>query len=137
PTVLEIFLMEVSFELMREAGIRLPPPAGQAVSIVGALIVGEAMINAGLDAPVTVIVTATTGLSSFTISAFHLSYGLRVLRFLILLFAAFIGIFGLIIATFLILLHLLSLKSFGFPYLSRSDERRVGNSCRALASLPR
>ncbi|MFS8512844.1 MAG: spore germination protein [Planifilum fulgidum] len=127
PTVLEIFLMEVSFELMREAGIRLPPPAGQAVSIVGALIVGEAMIDAGLVAPVTVIVTATTGLSSFTISAFHLSYGLRVLRFLILLFAAFIGIFGLIIATFLILLHLLSLKSFGFPYLSPVVPGRSGD----------
>lgn len=118
PTVLEIFLMEVSFELMREAGIRLPPPAGQAVSIVGALIVGEAIINAGLVAPVTVIITATTGLSSFTISAFHLSYGLRVLRFLILIFAAFIGIYGLVIALFLVMLHLLSLRSFGVSYLS-------------------
>ena len=118
PTVLEIFLMEISFELLREAGIRLPPPAGQAISIVGALIVGEAMINAGLVAPVTLIVTATTGLSSFTIPAFHLSYGLRVLRFIILIFSATIGMYGLIVATFLIILHLLSLKSFGYPYLA-------------------
>lgn len=117
PTVLEVFVMEFSFELLREAGIRLPPPAGQAVSIVGALIIGDAMINAGLVAPLTVIVTATTGIASFTIPAFHLSYGLRFLRFLFLASAAFLAFYGIFITFFFLLLHLLSLRSIGVPYL--------------------
>ncbi|RYD06496.1 hypothetical protein N752_04000 [Desulforamulus aquiferis] len=88
-------IMEIVFEILREAGIRLPRPAGQAVSIVGALIVGQAAVQAGLVGAATVIVVALTGIASFT-----LYYGgglaIRLLRFPMMFLAASLGLFGLI-----------------------------------------
>ncbi|MGG1555229.1 spore germination protein [Paenibacillus ferrarius] len=118
PAVIEAFIMEFLFELLREAGIRLPRPVGSAVSIVGALVIGEASINAGIASPIMVIIVALTGIASFAIPQYNFAYGLRLLRFPIMLFAAFLGIFGILIAFLLIWLHLANLRSLGQPYLS-------------------
>lgn len=118
PAVIEAFIMEFFFELLREAGIRLPRPVGSAVSIVGALVIGEASINAGIASPIMVIIVALTGIASFSIPQYNFAIALRILRFPLMLFAAFLGIFGILIAFMLMWLHLANLRTLGQPYLS-------------------
>lgn len=117
PAIVEVFLMEIAFEILREAGIRLPRQVGQAVSIVGALIIGEAAVRAGLIAAGTVILVALTGIASFTIS-YNTSLSIRLLRFPIMLLAGAMGLYGVICGVLAILVHLATLRSFGVPYLS-------------------
>ncbi|OPX83513.1 MAG: Spore germination protein B1 [Pelotomaculum sp. PtaB.Bin104] len=117
PAFVETFLMELAFEILREAGIRLPRQVGQAVSIVGALIIGEAAVQAGLVAAATVIVVALTGIASFTF-CYYASTTIRILRFPIMVMAGTLGLFGLICAVLFILVHLATLRSFGVPFLS-------------------
>ncbi|KKM10320.1 hypothetical protein SY88_14575 [Clostridiales bacterium PH28_bin88] len=118
PAFVEALLMESVFEILREAGIRLPRPIGQAVSIVGALVVGEAAVNAGLVSPAMVMVVSLTAISSFTIPTVSGSYAIRLLRFPIMFLAAAFGLFGIMAGLMGILIHLSSLRSFGVPYLS-------------------
>ncbi len=117
PVFVEVLIMELTFETLREAGIRLPRPLGQAVSIVGALVIGEAAVRAGLVAAATVIVVAFTGIASFTF-AYSASIAFRLLRFTLMFLSAAMGLFGLITGVALIGIHLCSLRSFGVPYLS-------------------
>lgn len=118
PAVFEAFIMEFFFELLREAGIRLPRPVGSAVSIVGALVIGEAAINAGIASPIMVIIVALTGIASFAIPQYNFAIALRILRFPLMISAGVLGIFGIMIAFLLIWLHLANLRSLGQPYLS-------------------
>lgn len=118
PAVFEAFIMEFFFELLREAGIRLPRPVGSAVSIVGALVIGEGAINAGIASPIMVITVALSGIASFAVPQYNLAIALRILRFPIMIFAATMGIFGILIAFMVIWLHLANLRSLGQPYLS-------------------
>jgi spore germination protein len=118
PTVIEALIMIFFFELMREAGIRLPRPIGQAVSIVGALIIGEAAIRANIASPIMVVVVALTGISSFAVPQYDLSTSYRILQFPLMLMAGVMGGFGIMIMLILILLHLTSLRSLGQPYFS-------------------
>ncbi|WP_238455562.1 spore germination protein [Desulfolucanica intricata] len=117
PVFVETLLMEVAFEIIREAGIRLPRSVGQAVSIVAALIVGEAAVRAGMVAASTVIVVALTAMTSFTVY-YYASMSLRLLRFPMMGLAASLGLFGLIVGIIVIVVHLASLRSFGVPYLA-------------------
>jgi len=117
PAFVEVFIMEISFEILREAGVRLPRQVGQAVSIVGALIVGEAAVRAGLVAPATVITVAITGISSF-VFFYSASIATRMLRFPLMVLSATLGLFGLISGIIIIVVHLCTLRSFGTPYLS-------------------
>ncbi|MFB6468974.1 spore germination protein [Cytobacillus sp. Hz8] len=118
PTVIETILMEFMFEGLREAGIRLPKPIGSAVSIVGALVIGEAAVQAGIVSAPVVIVVASTGIASFAIPRYNLGTAYRFLRFPILILAGIIGLYGIVFGVFSILIHLLKLRSFGVPYLS-------------------
>ena len=118
PAVVEALLMEATFEALREAGIRLPRAVGQAVSIVGALVIGQAAVSAGIVSPLMVIVVAVTGIASFTFPTYSFGLAIRVLRFPLMLFSATLGLFGLMTGILLLLIHLLSLRSFGAPYLS-------------------
>ncbi|WP_238357898.1 spore germination protein [Cohnella zeiphila] len=114
----EALIMEISFELLREAGIRLPRPVGPAVSIVGALVIGQAAIMAKIASPIMVIVVALTGIASFAIPNYGMGIALRILRFPYMVAAAALGGFGLMIAMLLTLLHLTSLHTLGQPYLT-------------------
>lgn len=118
PTFIEALIMEVAFELLREAGVRLPRTVGQAVSIVGALIIGEAAVQSGIVSRPMVIVVAATGIASFAIPAFNAAIAFRMLRFPFMFVAASVGVFGLAICSLLLLLHVCSLRSFGVPFLS-------------------
>ncbi len=118
PAVVEALMMEIAFELLREAGARLPQPIGQTVGIVGGLIVGDAAVRAGLVSPIMIIVVAMTAIASFSIPSYNLAIGFRLLRFPLLFAAAVLGFFGLAIGFIIINVHMVSLKSFGAVYLS-------------------
>jgi|GEM_PF-104987 len=117
-TAIEILILEVAFEILREAGIRLPRPIGQAVGIVGALVLGEAAVAAGIVSSATVIVVALSAIASLALPPYFLTLGMRVLRFPLIVASATMGVFGLSIATAVLVAHLASLTSFGVPYLA-------------------
>lgn len=118
PAVVEALLMELSFEIVREAGLRLPRPMGQAVSIVGGLVIGQSAVAAGLVSPAMLIVVALTAMSGFSLPVVHAADAIRLLRFPIMLLGATLGLFGVMAALLVILIHLCALRSFGVPYLS-------------------
>lgn len=118
PIMLEALLMELMFEALREAGIRLPRPIGQTVSIVGALVIGQAAVQAGIISAPTVIVVSTTGIAAFLIPRFNFANGVRLLRFPMILLAGSLGLYGIALGFLAILLHVVQLKSFGVPYLA-------------------
>lgn len=118
PAALEVLLMELSFELIREAGVRLPGTMGNTIGIVGGLIIGQAAVEANLVSPIVVIVVAFTALCSFAIPSEEFAFSFRILKFLLVVLSAWLGFFGFLIGLFLVLVHMASLKSFDVPYLS-------------------
>ena len=118
PIVVEILIMELSFELIREAGLRVPSPLGSTVGIVGALVLGEAAVSANIVSPILIIIVAITAISSFAIPDFSLGFHLRISRFAYTILGALCGFLGIGIGIFIHLITLCSLKSFGVPYLS-------------------
>jgi spore germination protein len=117
PAVVEILMMEIAFELLREAGIRMPKAIGGTFGIVGGLIVGQAAVEAGIVSPIVVVVVALTAISSFAIPGQSLVTGLRLVKFLFIILSASLGLLGFWAAALLTLVHLASLNSFGIPYL--------------------
>ncbi|MCP3027621.1 spore germination protein [Halobacillus sp. A5] len=118
PALVEALMMELTFEVLREAGIRLPKPVGSAVSIVGALVLGQSAVQAGLVSPAMVIVVALTAISSFVFPAYNMAISVRILRFPMMMLAASFGLYGIILGMIAMVLHLCSLKSFNKPYMS-------------------
>jgi spore germination protein KA len=118
PALVEAILMEVTFEALREAGLRLPKQVGAAVSIVGALVIGQAAVQAGIVSAPMVIVVAITGISSFMIPRYVLGVGFRLMRFPMMLLAGSLGLLGIMLGIIAIVVHLCSLRSFGVPYLA-------------------
>lgn len=118
PVVIEIIFMELAFELLREAGVRLPSAIGSTIGIVGGLIIGQAAVEANIISPIIVIIVALTAISSFAVPTQSLVAGMRITKFLIILFSAILGLYGFILAVLVIIIHLTSLKSFGIPYLT-------------------
>lgn len=118
PALVEALLMELMFEALREAGARLPKQIGTAVSIVGALVIGQAAISAGIVSAPMVMVVAITGVASFMVPRFIAGIAVRLLRFPMMFLAGFLGLLGLVLGVIVILNHLLALRSFGVPYLS-------------------
>jgi spore germination protein KA len=116
PGAIEAFLMIITLEILREAGVRLPRPVGQAVSIVGALVLGEAAVSAGLVGPLMVITISLTALSSFVVAVY--TDVTSILRMFFLILGSVLGIFGVAVGELVVLIHLASLRSFGSPYLS-------------------
>ncbi|MNV85098.1 Spore germination protein B1 [compost metagenome] len=128
--------MELAFELMREAGLRMPKPIGQAVSIVGSLIIGQAAVQAGLVSPFMVIVIAITGISSFAIPSYSSSLALRMFRFPLLIASGTLGLLGFSGTFFILLLHALSIRSFGEPYLAPASPFRQADQRDMMLRLP-
>ncbi len=117
PLALEVLFMELAFELLREAGIRLPGPMGGTLGIVGGLIIGQAAVEANIVSAIVVIVVALTALAAFTIPNESFATAFRMLKFYLIILSAFLGTFGFVLGVLTILVHLASLNSFGIPYM--------------------
>lgn len=118
PIIVEILAMEISFELIREASLRVPSPIGTTIGIIGALILGQAAVEASIVSPILIIIIAITGITSFAIPDFYLSFHLRIARFLYIIAGFLAGFLGIGIVLFGHLILLCSLKSFGVSYLA-------------------
>jgi spore germination protein KA len=118
PAVIEVLIIEISMEILREATVRLPKQVGGALSIVGVLVIGQAAVEAGLSSPITVVVIALTTIGSFATPTYTAAFALRMLRFPIMILAGIFGLFGVMVGIIFIFNHMLSLKSFGVPYMA-------------------
>ena len=116
PIIFELLLMEIPFELIREASLRVPSTIGSSISIVGALILGDAAVNAGIVSPTLIIVVAMTGIASFAIPDFSFGFHIRIFRFWFIALGFTAGFLGIGIGLFIYVSMLCSLKSFGVPY---------------------
>lgn len=118
PGVVEVLLMELSFELLREAGIRLPGAMGNTIGIVGGLIIGQAAVDANIVSPMVVIIVAFTALCSFAIPNEDFATAFRLLKFAFIGLCAAWGFYGFLIGLLFVLIHLSQLESFGLPYFT-------------------
>jgi len=137
PAVAEGFLMEVFFEVLREAGVRMPRQMGQAVSIVGALVIGQAAVQAGLVSAPQVIVVAATGIASFAIPHYSFGVALRLARFSMMVLAGALGLYGVLLGMLFMLFHLAALRSLGVPYLQPMAPLTVSELKDAIVLAPR
>lgn len=136
PAFVEALLMELTFEILREAGIRLPKAVGSAVSIVGALVIGQAAVQASIVSPAMVIVVSITAIASFATPAFDMAISARLIRFLYMLGAATFGFYGIILVLLLMIVHLCSLRSFGIPYMAPFAPFIPGDNRDTVIRLP-
>lgn len=118
PVFAEVLLMALVIEVLREAAVRLPDILSQTISIVGALVIGQAVVQASLISGPVIVVVAFTALSSFVVPQYELAISIRLLRFPAMFAAGMLGLFGLSLYLLFILIHLARLESFGTPYLS-------------------
>ncbi|MBF7083752.1 spore germination protein [Desulfallas sp. Bu1-1] len=118
PSIVEVLIMELSFELIREAGVRIPGTVGTTLGIVGALILGQAAVAANIVSPILIIVVAVTALGSFSIPNYTFSLSIRVLRFIYIFLASVLGLLGIMVGFFVHVGLMVSLKSFGVPFIA-------------------
>jgi spore germination protein KA len=137
PAFIEALIMEVTFEILREAGIRLPKSIGQSVSIVGTLVIGQAAVDAGLISAAMVIVVSITAISNFALPAFNVGISARLLRFVFMVSSAMFGLYGIIILLIMLGLHLCQLESMGIPYMTSLAPFRAKDQKDTLLRLMR
>lgn len=118
PSLVEMLIMDLSFEIIREAGIRMPKSIGSTLGIVGGLILGQAAVSAKIVSPIMIIIIAVTGIGSFAITDYSLGWSYRILRLIFILLASLWGFYGIAIGIFLYSVFIGSRKSFGVPFLS-------------------
>lgn len=117
PSIIELLILEISFELIREAGIRVPGPIGPTLGIIGALILGQAAVAANIVSPILIIIVAVTGIGSFAIPNFSMAFGIRIDRFILIFLGAIAGFLGIAAGIFIIGVWFAAAKSFGVPFL--------------------
>lgn len=129
PILFEILVMEFSFELIREASLRVPSPIGPTIGIVGALILGQAAVEANIVSPILIIIVALTGICSFAVPDFSLSFHFRIMRFIYILLGAMAGFLGIAAGVCVHLIVICNMKSFGIYYLETNlfKKNNVGN----------
>jgi spore germination protein KA len=137
PAIIEALLMELTFEVLREAGVRMPRAIGPAISIVGALVLGQAAVSAGLVSAAMVIVVSFTAISNFVIPSISMSISARLLRFAMMFLAGTLGLFGIMSGIMIILFHMAGLRSMGVLYLSPLTPTRFKDMKDILLRFPR
>lgn len=135
PAFVEVLLMELSFELIREAGLRVPNPIGPTIGIVGALILGQAAVQANIVSPIVVIVVALGGVSSFAVGDISLNFTIRLLKLTFIISAGVMGIFGMTAIFAVGLFYIVSIKSFGVPYLAPLTPKYISSKNTIFRSL--
>lgn len=136
PSIVEALLMEITMEILREASVRLPGPIGPTIGIVGALVVGEAAVQAGIVSPIMVIIVALTTIGSFASPSYSAAIALRMLRFPTMIIAAIFGLYGIMLVVIVIIIHLSALKSFGVPYLTPFAPRKFADMKDTIIRVP-
>ncbi|QSX23409.1 spore germination protein [Priestia megaterium] len=132
----EVFIMLLLFELFKEAGVRLPKAVGQTVAVLGGLFIGDAAIRAGLTSPACLVIVAITVISGYILTNQTMSGNIGILRFLVLAFSSLFGLYGFFIAFFLILTTVVSLESFGQPYMSYLSRPNTADIMKNILRLP-
>lgn len=125
PSVVELLLMDFSFEMIREAGIRMPNPIGSVLGIVGGLILGQAAVSAKIVSPIMIIIISLTGIGSFATADYSLSWTYRILKFAFVLIGASFGFFGIALGIFVYAVLIASSTSFGIPFLSPAPGNKL------------
>lgn len=118
PSVLEILIMEIAFELIREAGLRIPGIIGTTIGIIGALILGQAAVAANIVSPILIIIVAVTGIGSFAVPNFSMAFSFRINRFIYIILGAMAGFLGVTVGLFIQGIMVAASKSFGVPFLT-------------------
>lgn len=118
PSLVELLLMDLSFEMIREAGIRMPGTIGSTLGIVGGLVLGQAAVSAKIVSPIMIIIIAITGIGSFATADYSLSWSFRILRLIFVALAALMGFYGIAVGVFIYALILGDQENFGAPFLS-------------------
>ncbi|MBB6674668.1 spore germination protein [Cohnella nanjingensis] len=136
PAFMEGLLMEVTFEILREASVRMPKTIGQSISVVGTLVIGQAAVEAGLVTAGMVIVVSITAISNFVMPAFNMGISARILRFMLMGLGASFGLFGVFLGIILLVVHLCNLQSFGVPYMAPFAPLRLNDQKDALFRMP-
>ncbi|MED3761530.1 spore germination protein [Peribacillus frigoritolerans] len=136
PASLEAFVMIILFELFKEAGLRLPKAVGPTVSVLGGLIIGDAAIRAGLTSPSMLVIIAVTVLSSYTLINQNIAGNIVLIRLFIFACSAFLGLFGFFMGIFLILIVVVSLESFGQPFVNPFSKPNKSDMLKVLFKLP-
>jgi hypothetical protein len=117
-TVFEVLIMLLAFEVLQEAGLRLPAAIGQTVSILGGLVVGTAAVEAKIVSPAVLIVVAIAGIAGYTMPSQDFAGALRIWRFLLAVAASVAGCFGMVLVGAVLVCRLASIESFGVAYLT-------------------
>ncbi|HZJ83498.1 MAG TPA: spore germination protein [Clostridia bacterium] len=118
PVFIEVLLMELTIELLRESGARLPNAIGQTIGIVGGIVIGDAAVRAGITSPSMVLLVALTAIASFVIPTYSAGIALRLIRFPLMVLAATLGLYGVALGFIIVNIHLVNLKSFGLEYMT-------------------
>lgn len=116
-SVVELIFLELAFELIREAGVRVPGSLGNAIGIVGGLVIGQAAVEANLVSPIVVMIVALTALGSMTVPNEEFASAFRLVKYGFLILGGYLGIYGIVLGVYLVIGHLAGLISFGIPYL--------------------
>ena len=136
PSIVEILIMEISFELIREAGIRIPGPIGPTLGIIGALILGQAAVAANIVSPILIVIVAVTGIGSFAIPNFSMGFAFRILRFVYIGLGGMVGFLGIAVGLFIHGLVLTGAKSFGVPFLAPFGPKTSGGLTDEITRAP-
>ncbi|WP_090640356.1 spore germination protein [Paenibacillus sp. UNC496MF] len=137
PAVIEALIMFITFEILREAGLRMPRIAGQAISIVGALVIGQAAVEAGFVTAAMVIIVSLTAISNYISPMYGFGIAQRIVQFVFMLLAGVMGLFGLLCGVFVLFIHLVSIRSFGVHYMAPLAPMMPSDFKDTLVRLPR
>lgn len=116
PAFIEIMIMEVTLDILREAGIRLPKPIGSTIGVVGGLVIGQAAVSAGIVSPIAVIIIAITALGTFATPHYEIEASFRMVRVILILCSALLGLYGVVLGIIALVMHLTKIESYGVPY---------------------
>ncbi len=136
PPILEVIIIELVIELLREAGARLPTKVGQTIGIVGGVVVGTAAVQAGITSNILIILVTLSALASFSTPNYVMGNTLRFVRFPLIIFASMYGIIGLMFGICLLVIHLVRLESLGRPYLTPLYPLRLADFNKVFFRLP-
>jgi spore germination protein len=118
PAFVEAIIMELFLALLMEAVVRLPRPIGATIGIVGGLVIGQSAVSAGIVSPIMIIIVAITAITTFVTPNYQVAAAFRIVRFLLIIASAIVGLYGIMIGLIILLIHLVRMKSFGIPYLA-------------------